>query len=111
MLLALIRALSKMPEPSGPELETWESLVFHCKTLETSANDLVAGATTSFLFWVEHLMCFEGTSFNFSHVQFSLGVEAASAILPCLADAVSLLLQISLGRKIQKAWPAQQKLS
>lgn len=47
MLLALIRALSKMPEPAGPELETWESLVFHCKTLEVSANDLVAGALHS----------------------------------------------------------------
>ena len=46
MLLALIRALSKMAEPTGPELETWESLVFHCKTLETSTNDLVAGAAT-----------------------------------------------------------------
>ena len=48
MLLALIRALSKMPEPAGPELETWESLVFHCKTLETSTNDLVAGDVTPF---------------------------------------------------------------
>ena len=43
MLLALIRALSKMSEPSGADLEGWESLVFHCKTLETSTNDLVAG--------------------------------------------------------------------
>ena len=45
LLLALIRALSKM-EPLGPDLETWESLVFHCRTLETSTNDLVAGAAT-----------------------------------------------------------------
>ena len=43
MLLALIRALSKMNEPSGADLEGWESLVFHCRTLETSTNDLVAG--------------------------------------------------------------------
>ena len=46
MLIALIRALSKMDEPAGSDLETWESLVFHCKTLETSANDLVAGTIT-----------------------------------------------------------------
>ncbi len=45
MLLALIRALSKLEEPAGSELEAWESLVFHCKTLETSTNDLVAGAS------------------------------------------------------------------
>ena len=43
MLLALIRALSKIDEPSGSDLEGWESLVFHCRTLETSTNDLVAG--------------------------------------------------------------------
>ena len=43
MLLALIRALSKLDEPAGPELEGWESLVFHCKMLETCTNDLVAG--------------------------------------------------------------------
>lgn len=43
MLLALIRALSKLDEPAGPELEGWESLVFHCKMLENSTNDLVAG--------------------------------------------------------------------
>jgi hypothetical protein len=43
MLLALIRALSKLDEPAGPELEDWESLVFHCKMLETCTNDLVAG--------------------------------------------------------------------
>ena len=43
MLLALIRALSKMDEPSGSDLDSWESLVFHCRTLETSTNDLVAG--------------------------------------------------------------------
>ena len=43
MLLALIRALSKMNEPSGSDLDSWESLVFHCRTLEASTNDLVAG--------------------------------------------------------------------
>ena len=46
MLLALIRALSKLDEPAGSDLETWESLVLHCKTLESSANDLVAGTIT-----------------------------------------------------------------
>ncbi len=56
MLLALIRALSKMPEPAGPELETWESLVFHCKTLETSTNDLVAGAAFSSVLG-KHCLC------------------------------------------------------
>ena len=56
MLLALIRALSKMPEPAGPELETWESLVFHCKTLEVSANDLIAGAAALHL-ERHHVMC------------------------------------------------------
>ena len=51
LLLALIRALSKMDEPTGAELESWESLAFHCKTLKTAANDLVAGVTWSSSAW------------------------------------------------------------
>lgn len=43
MLSAVIKMLLEGPMPMGEDLEGWESVAFHCKTLETTANDLVAG--------------------------------------------------------------------
>ena len=45
MLNTVIRILLRGAVPVGEELESWESVGFHCKNLETTANDLVAGTT------------------------------------------------------------------
>jgi hypothetical protein len=43
MLNTVIRILLRGVVPVGEDLQSWESVGFHCKNLETTVNDLVAG--------------------------------------------------------------------
>lgn len=43
MLSAVIKVLLRGAVPVGHDVESWESVGFHCKNLEVTTNDLVAG--------------------------------------------------------------------